>query len=215
MSSKVTGRADRGHRRSSYPADVRIEDGVISEIGKDLSGDEVLDATGCCVMPGGTDPHIPEMPLHGHLFHRTISKAARGPANGGTIDGGGFRLPNPNQSLPEALQMGQQDGPRRRPIIPSTWPSIWWASRSSNEMAEVVDRGITSFKHFMAYMGSLMVDDDEMFSLQRCADFGALPLVHAENGDIVAQMTAKLLAEGTTGRKAMPIPGRRKRRSNT
>jgi dihydropyrimidinase len=69
-----------------------------------------------------------------------------------------------------------------------------------NEMAEVVDRGITSFKHFMAYKGSLMVNDDEMFaSFQRCADIGALPLVHAENGDIVAAMTAKLLAEGNNG----------------
>jgi dihydropyrimidinase len=36
-------------------------------------------------------------------------------------------------------------------------------------------------------------------SFQRCADLGAIPLVHAENGDVVAQMTAKLLAEGNNG----------------
>ena len=64
----------------------------------------------------------------------------------------------------------------------------WWGEQVFNEMADVVDRGITSFKHFMAYKGALMVNDDEMFSsFQRCADLGALPLVHAENGDVVAR----------------------------
>ncbi len=59
------------------------------------------------------------------------------------------------------------------------------------------------FKHFMAYKGALMVNDDEMFSsFQRCAELGALPLVHAENGDVVAAMTEKLLVpKATTGRR--------------
>ena len=34
------------------------------------------------------------------------------------------------------------------------------------------------------------------------AALGALPLVHAENGDVVAQLTAKLLAEGNNGPEA-------------
>jgi dihydropyrimidinase len=55
----------------------------------------------------------------------------------------------------------------------------------------------------MAYKGALMVNDDEMFaSFSRCADLGALPLVHAENGDVVAAMTEKLLAAGNNGPEA-------------
>ncbi len=54
--------------------------------------------------------------------------------------------------------------------------------------AVVQERGINTFKHFMAYKGALMVEDDEMYaSFRRCAELGALPLVHAENGDIVAE----------------------------
>ncbi len=41
----------------TYKADVAIEGGRIVEIGPDLTGDEVLDASGCYVMPGGIDPH--------------------------------------------------------------------------------------------------------------------------------------------------------------
>ena len=55
----------------------------------------------------------------------------------------------------------------------------------------------------MAYKGALMVDDDEMYSsFKRCAELGALPLVHAENGDVVAQLQQKLLAEGNNGPEA-------------
>ena len=75
-----------------------------------------------------------------------------------------------------------------------------WNERFFDEMAEVVRRGVNTFKHFMAYKGALMVNDDEMFaSFRRCAALGALPLVHAENGDVVAALQAKLLAEGVTG----------------
>jgi dihydropyrimidinase len=63
-----------------------------------------------------------------------------------------------------------------------------------------VKAGITSFKHFMAYKGALMVNDDELFaSFRRVGDLGGLAMVHAENGDVVAELTAKLLAEGNTG----------------
>ena len=67
-------------------------------------------------------------------------------------------------------------------------------------MAKVVKRGVTTFKHFMAYKGALMVNDDEMYpSFLRCAELGAMPLVHAENGDVVAALQQKYMAEGTTG----------------
>ena len=36
-------------------------------------------------------------------------------------------------------------------------------------MKDAVDMGVNSFKHFMAYKGALMIEDDEMFaSFKRC-----------------------------------------------
>jgi dihydropyrimidinase len=50
----------------TYKADVKVEGGVITEIGPDLRGDKELDASGCYVMPGGIDPHTHlEMPFMG------------------------------------------------------------------------------------------------------------------------------------------------------
>ena len=50
----------------TYKADIAVDGGRIIEIGPNLSGDTVLDATGCYVMPGGIDPHVHlEMPFMG------------------------------------------------------------------------------------------------------------------------------------------------------
>ena len=65
-------------------------------------------------------------------------------------------------------------------------------------MATVVnDYGINTFKHFMAYKGALMVDDEVLArSFSRCAELGAMPLVHAENGDVVAILQAAIHGQG-------------------
>jgi dihydropyrimidinase len=188
----------------TYVADVRVEGGGITEIGQNLSGGEVLDASGCYVMPGGIDPHTHlEMPFMGTYSSDDFESGTRAALSGGTTMVVDFCLPNPQQSLLEALQMWDNKTSKASCDYSFHMAITWWGEQVFNEMADVVDRGITSFKHFMAYKGALMVDDDEMFSsFQRCADLGALPLVHAENGDVVAQMTAKLLAAGNNGPEA-------------
>ena len=75
-----------------------------------------------------------------------------------------------------------------------------WDENVFNEMEDAVKMGVNSFKHFMAYKGALMIEDDEMFaSFKRCRELGALPMVHAENGNLVADLQADMLAKGITG----------------
>ena len=65
-----------------FEADVKIENGVISEVGKNLSGDVVLEAAGCLVSSGFVD-------LHTHLREpgkeeaETIETGSRAAALGG------------------------------------------------------------------------------------------------------------------------------------
>jgi len=42
----------------SQKADLGIKDGKIAVVGLNLSGKEVLDASGLLVIPGGVDPHV-------------------------------------------------------------------------------------------------------------------------------------------------------------
>ena len=188
----------------TYKADVLIAGGVITAIGPGLKGDTVLDATGCYVMPGGIDPHTHlEMPFMGTYSADDFESGTRAALSGGTTMVVDFALPAPGQGLLDALQMWHNKSGRANCDYSYHMAVTWWGKQVFDEMKDVVDRGITTFKHFLAYKGSLMVNDDELFaSFSRCAELGALPLVHAENGDVVAEMTARLLAAGNTGPEA-------------
>jgi len=185
-------------------ADVLIEGGRIVAIGQGLVGDTVLDATGCYVMPGGIDPHTHlEMPFMGTYSSDDFESGTRAALAGGTTMVVDFALPSPGQGLMDALKMWDNKSTRANCDYSFHMAVTWWGQQVFDEMAEVVDRGITTFKHFLAYKGALMVNDDELYaSFRRCAALGALPLVHAENGDVVAELSAQLLAAGNTGPEA-------------
>ncbi|MBU2961952.1 dihydropyrimidinase [Citreicella sp. C3M06] len=186
----------------SYVADVLVEGGKITQIGPDLTGDEVLDAAGCYVMPGGIDPHTHlEMPFMGTYSADDFESGTRAALAGGTTMVVDFALPSPDQGLLDALQMWDNKSTRAHCDYSFHMAITSWNEKIWGEMETVVkERGITTFKHFMAYKGALMVNDDELYaSFKRCAELGAIPLVHAENGDVVAELSARLLAEGNTG----------------
>ena len=188
----------------TYKADVLIENGRIAAIGPGLTGDTTLDATGCLVMPGGIDPHTHlEMPFMGTYSADDFDSGTRAALAGGTTMVVDFALPVPGQGLLDALKIWDNKTARAHCDYSFHMAVTWWGEQVFSEMADIVDRGITSFKHFMAYKGALMVNDDELFaSFSRVGELGGIALVHAENGDVVAELSARLLAEGNTGPEA-------------
>ena len=189
----------------SYKADVRVENGKISEMGPNLKGDRELDASGCYVMPGGIDPHTHlEMPFMGTYSTDDFESGTRAALAGGTTMVVDFVLPAPGQGLIDGLQMWHNKSGRANCDYSFHMAVTWWGEKVFDDMKAVVeDHGITTFKHFMAYKGALMVNDDELYaSFRRCKELGAIALVHAENGDVVAELSARLLAEGNRGPEA-------------
>src|SRR6056297_4345236 len=187
----------------TWKADVLIEDEKIKQIGEDLKGDEYIDAEGAYVIPGGIDPHTHlEMPFMGTTAAETFESGTFAAAAGGTTMLVDFCLPGADGSLLNAIDDWDRKSRDQICVDISYHMAITgWNESIFNEMEVVVkERGINSFKHFMAYKGALMVEDDEMYaSFKRCAELGALPLVHAENGDVVQELQNKYIAEGITG----------------
>ncbi len=189
----------------TYRADVAVEGGRIVEIGQGLRGESELDATGCYVMPGGIDPHTHlEMPFMGTYSADDFESGTRAALAGGTTMVVDFALPAPGQGLHDALQMWHNKSGRANCDYSYHMAVTWWGEQVFDEMKSVIEKeGITTFKHFMAYKGALMVNDDEMFaSFKRLAELGGIALVHAENGDVVAELQRRLLEEGNTGPEA-------------
>jgi dihydropyrimidinase len=188
-----------------YKADVLIEGEKIAAIGDNLKGDESVDATGTYVIPGGIDPHVHlEMPFMGTSSADDFESGTIAAASGGTTTVVDFCIPAPDGSMLAAWEDWDRKS-KDKAVIDYAWHMCvtGWNERIFDEMAEVVKRGVNTFKHFMAYKGALMIDDDEMFaSFRRCAELGAMPLVHAENGDVVAALQQKLMDEGNNGPEA-------------
>ncbi|MCP4386104.1 MAG: dihydropyrimidinase [Hyphomicrobiales bacterium] len=185
----------------TYQADVLVEGERIAAIGQDLKGDKVLDATGCYVMPGGIDPHTHlEMPFMGTTAFEDFSSGTKAALSGGTTMVVDFVLPSPQESLVDALQAWHQKAGKAASDFSFHMAITWWGEDVWKQMDEVVKRGVNTFKVFMAYKGALMMNDDELYQIfLRSAELGALPLVHAENGDVVARLQDKYMAEGLTG----------------
>jgi len=186
----------------SYTADVLIDGGKIIEIGQNLKGDETIDASDAYVIPGGIDPHTHlEMPFMGTTAAETFESGTFAAAAGGTTMIVDFVLPGEDGSLVNAVDAwDKKTAPQCCADFSYHMAITGWNETIFNEMEQVVKRGVNTFKHFMAYKGALMIEDDEMYaSFSRCASLGALPLVHAENGDVVAALQEKYMNEGITG----------------
>jgi dihydropyrimidinase len=185
-----------------YIADIFIEGEIISAIGKDLSvqADQVIDATGKLVMPGGIDPHVHlDMPFMGTYSSDNYETGTRAALYGGTTMVIDFILQKQGNSLQSALDewRGRSNGNCVGDY------SFHMAVTDFNEDTKkeikgmIEKEGITSFKTFMAYKGALMIDDRQMIGLmQEVKKHGGLINVHATNGDMIDYLIAKHKAEG-------------------
>ena len=189
----------------SRRADVLLHEGAIAAIGVNLeapAGAETIDAGGCYVMPGGIDPHTHlEFAFMGTVTADDFEWGTKAALSGGTTTVVDFCIPNPGQSLLAAYQDWRRKAEGATCDYGFHMAITWWDRQVFDEMETVAKTyGINTFKHFMAYKGALMVNDDELYnSFLRCAGLGAMPLVHAENGDVVWHLQQHYLAAGVTG----------------
>src|ERR1700731_2750416 len=189
----------------SWRTDVLVDGDKIVGFGPSLdapAGTEVIDAGGCFVMPGGIDPHTHlELGFMGSVSADDFEWGTTAALAGGTTMGVDFCIPDPGQSMLAAYQDWRRKSEKAASDYGFHMAVTSWSKQVFDEMEIVVKTyGINTFKHFMAYKGALMVNDDELYnSFARCAHLGAMPLVHAENGDVIARMQEALLERGVTG----------------
>ncbi len=98
-----------------YTADILIEGETIVAIGKNLSAtaDEVIDASGKLLFPGGIDPHVHlDMPFMGTYSSDNYETGTRAALHGGTTMVIDFILQKQGNSLAAALAewKGRSDG---------------------------------------------------------------------------------------------------------
>src|SRR5690348_8424542 len=146
-------------------ADVLCVEGRIAAVGDKLeapSGARVIDAGGQLVMPGGIDPHTHmELPFMGTVASEDFFSGTAAALAGGTTMIIDFVIPNPKQPLLEAWEAWNGWAKKACADYSFHVAVTWWSERVSEEMAILTrERGVNSFKHFMAYKNAIMADDE-------------------------------------------------------
>lgn len=187
---------------ADFTADVFIEGEKVSHIGENLNmkADEVIDAKGKLVIPGGIDPHVHlDMPFMGTFSSDNYETGTLAALHGGTTTVIDFILQKQGNSLKAAYDewTGRANGNAYGDY------SFHIAVTDFNDQTQkevsyfINELGITSFKTFMAYKGALMIDDRQMVGLMNeVKKHGGLVTVHATNGDMIDYLVAKHKSEG-------------------
>lgn len=184
-------------------ADVRVgNDGRISEVSAALVADAaepVHDATGCLVIPGGIDAHTHmHLPVGNVRVSDDFNTGTRAAAIGGTTTVIDYVTAYRGEDPLDALRTWRSWA--EPAVIDYGLHMTFTEAVSEATIARCVERGITSFKLYMAYPDLLQVDDDTILAIMRSAKkHGGLITLHCESGGAIEVLRAQAIAHGNGG----------------
>jgi dihydropyrimidinase len=186
-----------------WVGDVYCRDGAIAALGPGLaaaSGDEVVDASGAYVFPGGVDPHVHlELPVAGTVSSDDFETGTAAAIAGGTTTVIDFVHPERGQDFGEALAARRREAAKAVADYGLHLALTWWGEGTAAGMARAVAAGVPSFKIYLAYKETVGIDDAAVVAAMAAAkEVGGLILVHAEHGEMVEHLRARLAAAGHT-----------------
>lgn len=187
---------------SRYTADIYCEGETITRIDKNLSapaGTEVIDATGKYIFPGFIDPHVHiYLPFMGTYSKDNYATGSRAAIVGGTTTLIEMCCPARKDDALQSFElwMAQAVGKSACDFTFHMGVTKFDATTEA-QLREIVRRGISSFKIFLAYKGAFGVDDTELYrTLKLAKELGVIVTAHCENETLVSERCAELLAAG-------------------
>src|SRR2546427_267744 len=189
-----------------FVADIFCENETISRIERNLAappGAEVIDASGKYVFPGFIDPHVhiylPFMGTFSKDTHETASKAAL--VGGTTTMIEMVCQSRTQQPLADGFELWLGKAEKNSACDFTFHQAVSRLDKEcEDQLTEIVKKGISSFKIFLAYKGAFGISDEELYHTMRLAKkLGVIVTAHCENADLVFELQKKLLSEGKTG----------------
>lgn len=187
---------------SRYTADIFCEGETITHIDRNLTAPEgttVVDASGRYVFPGFIDPHV-----HIYLpFMGTVSKDNYVTGSQAALIGGTTTLiemccPARKDEPLAAFELWMRQAAGKSACDFSFHMGVTrFDEQTPAQLREIVRRGISSFKIFLAYKGAFGIDDTELYrTLKLAKELGVVVTAHCENETLVAERSRELLAAG-------------------
>lgn len=178
----------------TYISDILCVDGVISEIGENLNPeniDQKIDASGYLILPGGIDPHVHmHLPTNAGYSSDDFFTGSKAAIFGGTTTIIDFVTPHKGQSLTKALEERKDEASSAVIDYSFHVSPIEWKSTSEEEIRICIqEKGITSFKMYMAYKNSIGLEDEDILRVMKIVGkYGGIVTMHCELGDEIEEL---------------------------
>jgi len=184
----------------SYVADIGVKDGKIIEIATSIDCENVYDAQGKYLIPGGIDVHTRlDMPFGGTYSSDDFLTGTKAAAIGGTTTVVDYAIQPKDKSLKDAISIWSEKAEGKAVIDYGFHLAVTRLDdEARKDLPELLRSGFSSFKVFMVYDGMRLTDKELIEILQIAKDNDGLVCVHAENYDSINYSVAKLLADGKT-----------------
>ena len=195
---------------SSEQLDVLTEDEKIIKVARDIQDEEatVIDVTGKLLFPGFIDGHTHfDLEVAGTVTADDFETGTRAAILGGTTfvidyasqDKGGH-------TLKEGLERWHQKADGKWSCDYSFHMSIVeWNDRTEQEVQDMIDAGITSFKLYMTYPAMIVNDRDLYKILKKLGQCGCFAGVHCENAGVIDALIDDAHKEGRFGPENHPL----------
>jgi len=190
---------------SDFTADIFCEGETITRIGRGLDappGAEVIDASGKLVFPGFIDPHVHiYLPFMGTFSKDTYETGSKAALVGGTTTLIEMCCPSRNDQALAGFELWMSQAAGKSACDFTFHMGVTkFDGSTESQLREIVARGNSSFKIFLAYKGAFGIDDTELYrTLKLARELGVIVTAHCENETLVAERSRELLAAGITG----------------
>ena len=153
---------------SRYTADIFCENETITKIDKNLSapaGTEIIDAKGKYVFPGFIDPHVHiYLPFMGTMAKDNYVTGSQAALVGGTTTLIEMCCPARKDDALASFELWMSKAVGKSACDFTFHMGVTkFDEKADGQLREIVKRGISSFKIFLAYKGAFGIDDTELY----------------------------------------------------
>ncbi|MDR1977203.1 MAG: dihydropyrimidinase [Synergistaceae bacterium] len=193
-----------------FVGDLAIRGEKIAAVGQGLDAGEAraLDVAGKIVLPGAVDPHVHmALPVGGTLSCDDFLAGTKAAASGGVTTIIDFTVGSRESTMPDDLENRLKDA--KDSVVDYAFHAemVGWTPRRLNEMREVAERGVRSFKFFTAYSSSGRRTENGplLESMRVLAELDALAVVHAEDESIIQATLDQMTDEEKSRMRALAL----------
>ena len=187
--------------------DILIENEKIVQMQPHISAADAqaVDCTGKLLFPGFIDGHTHfDLEVCGTITADTFASGSRAALRGGTTMVVDFAAPDKGDTLAYGLSRWREKAAGAACDYGFHMTVDDWNEGISQELGEMLEQGVSSFKMYMTYPAMMLPEGDMFQALLRLKELGGIAGVHCENSGLIDALTARARKAGRMGPASHP-----------